>query len=693
MTPVLALWTLAGLLALPAAAGDDNGAALPPGPDFEDVLSLRSAGDPRISPAGKTVVYTVRTTDWDDNRYDTELYLQRDGEEPFQLTRTRGESSVAPKWSPDGRWIAFLADRGDKSQVHVIRPTGGEALALTRIEEGVDDFEWSPDGRFIALRLTEPESGDDEKRAKRYGKFAVEDADYRMRHLWLLDVARAMESEDGVERPEDPNDEDEDGERPALRRLSGGREFTVGSFAFSPAGREIAFAHQPDPLINSFEKSDLSVLDVESGKIRPLVVRPGFDGNPIYSPDGAWILFSTSNEKTAYYFNDELAKVPAAGGDVTLLTADFDENVDAVDWLADGIRFIAHQRTFRHLFHLDPETGAIRQLTAEPRYVTAADFTADGREMVVAGFSDATLPELYRGPGRLGADDDLLRPAAVTAMTDQVADWPRPVTELIEWTSRDGTAIEGVVIKPHDFEPGRRYPLLVIIHGGPAAVAMPQRVHGYVYPVVQWLAKGAVVLLPNYRGSTGYGEAFRRLNVRNLGVGDAWDVLSGVDHLVAQRVADPERLGAMGWSQGGYISAFLATTSDRFRAISVGAGISNWTTYYVNTDVHPFTRHYLEATPWEDPGIYAKTSPMHYIREAKTPTLIQHGEYDRRVPIPNAYELFQGLEDVGVEVRLVVYKGFGHGIDKPKERLAAVWHNWQWFAKHLWGEDVELPLE
>lgn len=172
--------------------------------------------------------------------------------------------------------------------------------------------------------------------------------------------------------------------------------------------------------------------------------------------------------------------------------------------------------------------------------------------------------------------------------------------------------------------------------------------------------------------------------MRNLGVGDAWDVVSGIDHLAAQGLVDKDRVGAMGWSQGGYISAFLAThDSARFRALSVGAGISNWMTYYVNTDIHPFTRQYLGATPWDDPAIYAKTSPMTYIRQAKTPTLIQHGELDLRVPIPNAYELYQGLQDVGVATRLVVFKGFGHGLNKPKANRAAMEQNLDWFSQYV----------
>jgi dipeptidyl aminopeptidase/acylaminoacyl peptidase len=218
-------------------------------------------------------------------------------------------------------------------------------------------------------------------------------------------------------------------------------------------------------------------------------------------------------------------------------------------------------------------------------------------------------------------------------------------------------------------------------------------ISGYVYPLVQWLEKGAVILEPNYRGSAGYGEKFRSLNVRNLGVGDAWDVESGVDFLVKSGIADKDRVGAMGWSQGGYISSFLSTNSKKFKAISMGAGISNWMTYYVSTDIHPFTRQYLKATPWDDPEIYAKTSPMTNIKKAKTPTLIQHGEFDRRVPISNAYEMLQGLRDMGVETKLIVYKGFGHGISKPKELLAAMWHNWQWFAKYIWNEEIEIPLK
>jgi len=224
---------------------------------------------------------------------------------------------------------------------------------------------------------------------------------------------------------------------------------------------------------------------------------------------------------------------------------------------------------------------------------------------------------------------------------------------------------------------------MVIIHGGPTDIDVPTPILNYVYPANQWVNEGYVVLRVNYRGSAGYGEAFRSLNVRNLGVGDAWDVMSGVRYLHRLGIADTTKMGCMGWSQGGYISAFLTTNTNSFDAISVGAGISNWMTYYVNTDIHPFTRQYLKNDPWRDPNIYDKTSPMTNITRATTPTLIQHGEFDRRVPIPNAYELLQGLRDVGVDSKLIVYEGFGHGITKPKERLAAMKHNYDWFKQYV----------
>ena len=643
-----------------------------PGPSFESIISLRSVGSPAISPDGRAIAYTVTSAAWSDNRYDTEIWLWREGGTTVQLTRTEKGNSTSPTWSPDGRWVAFLADRGDKQQIHLISAGGGEAWTLTAVKEGVQSFDWAPDGRRIAFRRPDPEPEANQQRKERYGEFAIEDQEFQLSHLWLARVPGLGEPEKADTLPQ---------------RLTEG-VFHVSGFAWSPNGARIAIERRSDPLINSSISADIWLLDVATKQMTPFVQQPGPDGSPVWSPDSQFVVYSSSGGDTTSYFykNGQLFKKPVAGGAPQRLAAAFDEDPGQVVWNASGLYMVAWQKTKRHLFKIDPSTGAVTPVATAPDLIGGVDFSKDGRMLAFTGQTATTLSEIYRANGPSD------RPTALTAMSQQISGWTLGTSEVVTWTSQDGATIEGVLHKPKDFDPARRYPLLVIIHGGPTGVDVPQAVYGSVYPVHQWLAKGALVLRPNYRGSAGYGEAFRSLNVRNLGVGDAWDVLSGVDALIQQGIVDSTRMGAMGWSQGGYISAFLTTTTTRFKAISVGAGISDWMTYYVNTDIHPFTRQYLKATPWDDPEIYAKTSPMTYIKQARTPTQIQHGEFDRRVPIPNAYQLLQGLQDRGVPARLIVYQGFGHGINKPKERLAAVWHNWQWFGKYLWGEEIELPL-
>jgi dipeptidyl aminopeptidase/acylaminoacyl peptidase len=647
--------------------------AVVPGPSFEQVISLRSAGSPAISPDGHHVAFTIRTADWKENRFDTEIWLSRDGGVPTQLTRTPKGNSTSPRWSPDGQWIAFLADRGDKQQVYLIGLAGGEAVRATSATDGVSDFRWAPDGRRIAYTATEPSPESMTRRKERYGEFAIEDADYLMSHLWMVEV---------------PGEGPGDGPAAPATRLTEGGGFTVGSFDWSPDGTEIAFDHQASPLINAGASADISVVNVQTRSIRPLVVAPGADQGPTWSPDGRWIAYSSDGGDTTsnYYRNNQVMRIASTGGRPDRLGAQFDEQIGGVQWTPLGIYFSALERTRRHLYRLDPETGRVSRAASTELNVGTPSFSSDGRTVAFTGSSSTTLGEVYL------TSLASFNPRAVTALTDQIGNWSVGPAEVVSWKSRDGTTIEGVLHKPRDFDPAKRYPLLVVIHGGPTGIDLPQPIAGSVYPITQWTAGGALVLRPNYRGSAGYGEKFRSLNVQNLGVGDMWDVMSGVDYLIGQGIVDTARMGAMGWSQGGYISAFLTTNTSQFKAISVGAGISNWVTYYVATDIHPFTRQYLKATPWADEAIYRKTSPMTTIRQARTPTQIQHGEFDRRVPIQNAYELFQGLEDQGVPTRLIVYKGFGHGITKPKEQLAAVWHNWQWFSRYVFGTEVELPL-
>ena len=659
-------------------------------PTFEQIISLRSAGNPIVSPDGKQIAFTVQTTDWNENRFDTEIWISKEGKKPFQLTNTSKASSTNLAFSPDGQWIAFLADRGNKTQIYVIRSDGGEARPATKEEEPIARFEWHPSG--IKLIFLKPEKEDKNKKEmeKRYGGFEQDDKEFALSHLWQVDF-----NPDSRDPSEMPCNEAIDSlktksgciELPKAQRLTEGK-FTITGFLTSPDGNKVAYNQQPDPLINSSTKSNISVLDLVTKKTTSLISNPSSDGLEEWSPDSKEILYSTSLSDTTsnFYMNSKLFTINLTDKTSRQLAKDFDESFGGFRWLLSGIYFTAWDKTKRPLYKLDPVSGAVSVFLNAPEQIFGISFSKSGDKVAFSGRSGDQLGEVFI------ASVSSPRPEKITNMTAQMSSWKVAPSEVIRWKSKDGAIIEGVLHKPKNYDPSKKYPLLVVIHGGPTGIDTPTPVPGSVYPIVQWLDKGCLVLRPNYRGSAGYGEKFRALNVKNLGVGDAWDVLSGVDYLDKQGLIDKSKMGCMGWSQGGYISAFLTTTSDVFKAISVGAGISDWMTYYVSTDIHPFTRQYLKATPWSDEAIYKKTSPMNYINSAKTPTLIQHGEFDRRVPISNAYQLLQGLRDKGVKAELIVYKGFGHGINKPKERLAATWHNWQWFNKYVWGENVELPV-
>ncbi len=656
------IWIVACLIAAAVALPRAQTAPMAPpqvAPTVDQILSLKRAGSPEISPDGHWVAYTIRTTNWDDNAYDTQIWIaDATNGTRHQLTAGR-KSSASPAWSPDGSRLAFTSDRSDKRQIYLINPQAGEAEALTSVDDGVSAFAWSPDGARIAYTATEPPLQRVKEREKKYGEFEVIDQEARMAHLFVIDVATRT-----------------------TRTLTPGA-FVVNSFDWSPDGREIAFDHVVNSDPANSGSADISIVKVADGTMRDLVTQEGPDRHPVWSPDGSRIAFQSAMASPAFeYTNSVIATVPAGGGAPTVLTAAFDEDPSIVAWKPGGLYFAGSERTWSHLYRLDPASKAITKLAPTSESVDSSfSMSHDGSTVAFLHADAKSMAEVFVAPATLTT------PKKLTDLNTQTASWITSTLEIVSWKSQDGTTIEGVLHKPIDFNPARKYPLLIVIHGGPTGVSRAVPFTSATYPIDVWVPRGVLVLEPNYRGSAGYGEKFRSLNVRNLGIGDAWDVLSGIDALVAKGLVDPARVGTMGWSQGGYISAFLAThDSTRFKAISVGAGISDWTTYYVNTDIHPFTRQYLKSTPWDDPEIYAKTSPITYIKQAKTPTLIQHGATDQRVPLPNAFELYQGLQDQHVPVKLIVYRGFGgigHGPSKPKSHRATMDHNIEWFDQYM----------
>ena len=651
-------------------------------PGIDDLLNLRTVSTPRISPDGRWVAYVVTGADWAADAFVPQVWLAAVASGQCRQMTTHAKGASDPRWAPGSDWLAFSSLRDDsRAQLHAMRPDGGEALRLTKTETAITAYAWSRDGRRIAFTAPDDDSPALKARVETYAAFEQVRRDHVFVHLHTLDLAAALQAP-----------------QPGRRRTEGS-SFSVGGFDWSPDGRHIAFSATVTPELAQSDSADLYVVTLadaadaaDAAEVKDAVAcihsQPGPDTNPLYSPDGAHIAFTSAmgqaDEPTR---NARIAVLPAAGGTPRSLTDAFDEQPGLLAWNAAGLWFAGAQRSAQHLFHLNPDSGAVRRVSGpDGAMLSAVSLSADGRSAAFVQASATGLPEVAVSATTTATAPWSAR--VLTAQSTQIDGWTLATRELLQWTSQDGTPIEGVLIKPAGFDPARRHPLLCVIHGGPTGTdrpALPDRTN---YPVDLWAARGALVLKVNYRGSAGYGEAFRRLNIGNLGVGDAWDVISGVDHLVGLGWVDPARVATMGWSQGGYISAFLATSSQRFVAASVGAGISDWATYYYNTDITPFTRHYLGADPVADPAIYAKTSPVAYAKGATTPMLIQHGENDRRVPIANAHQLRQTLEDRGVPVEMMVYKGFGHGVDKPKAQRAVMEHNLRWFNHHVFGDPL-----
>jgi dipeptidyl aminopeptidase/acylaminoacyl peptidase len=372
------------------------------------------------------------------------------------------------------------------------------------------------------------------------------------------------------------------------------------------------------------------------------------------------------------------------------ISADLDRDFLDVFWVKTGIYASFVDRTVVRIAQLVGK-GEISSLDLGDLYPALSFHVSAQGQLGLIGANAHTYSEVY-----LADQDETTQKWVVKRLTNfsqALETWELGSVETIRWSSRDGTEIEGVLRKPANFDPHKRYPLVFVVHGGPGWFSAAYLVSGEdirYYPAIQFIANDVLVLKPNYRGSIGRGQAFTELNVNNLGVGDLWDLESAIDHLDSLGWIDGERVGCMGWSQGGYISAFAGLHSERFKAVSVGAGISDWYTYHVSNDIPDFTVDYLSGSPFRNRDLYWKTAPISNLANAKTPMLIQHGSDDRRVPLSNAQELYRGLKEMGVPVELFVFPGMAHPITRPRENYAVMHQNLAWFTHYLLGADLKL---
>ncbi|WP_019415154.1 S9 family peptidase [Paenisporosarcina sp. TG20] len=656
---------------------------------IEEIISLPTLSGINISDDGKNVAFVKNTADWKDNIFRNHIWIyERNKGQCYALT-TKDIDSTSPLWSPNSRHIAYLSSVGEggqkKNQIFVDSIDGNSRVQITDEKEGVSNFKWEPTGKGFYYVAQSKESEEIKKRKEIYGDFHHIGKEYQNNCLYYIEIKRFIQkSNDTYEYPEDSNSAGKDkNENTVAYQLTDGKDFHIHEFDISNDGNKIVFMAIPSPNGEDYQNGDPYILDIKAGELHKINRNKLLGGNVCFSPDGTKICYSASIREKNYYNthiqDSTLAIYDLNNGEQIQPLTDFDSTVVPLRWTAKGILIRWQNKTNYHIGLLS-ENGNVKMLNEKvDSFIMEASITRDGNHIAYNKTITNETFEIYLDDEKITNENSIFEGRL------------KSNREIISWKSSDGLEIEGILSTPIDFDANKNYPLLVVIHGGPAWASFPifSDCFNEKYPIETFIEKGFIVLEPNYRGSSGYCNEFLKANYRKLGIAYYEDVLSGVDKLVDDGIADPDRVGVMGWSNGGYIAAFCSTFSSRFKAISVGGGITNWSTHYANTDIPHFIKMYLGNTPWNDPEIYAKTSPMTYIKSACTPTLIQHGEKDARVPTPNAYELYQGLRDMEVDTELVIFKGMAYSSDHPGINVAIMKQNLIWFSHYILGENMK----
>jgi dipeptidyl aminopeptidase/acylaminoacyl peptidase len=640
---------------------------------IDDYFRIHGVSDPQISPDGKWVAFTVSTMDLEEEKSESRIWMVPvEGGEAIPMT-AKGSSASRPRWSPDGKYLSFLAAKdGNKAQVWTLFRKGGDSVQLTEFAQGVRSYDWSPDGSKLLLTLKDPRPGeleddsskDKEKTPKpwvidrlQFKQDYIGYLDRRRTHLYVFDV-----------------------ESKAMTQITSG-DFDDSDPVWSPDGKSVAFVSnrtdEPDHNYNT----DIWVVAADNpdqGKTLLQVTKnPGADSSPTWNPDGKSIAYiSITDTDALVYATPHLAVVSFQGGEADVLTEKLDRHMSNPRFSVDGesIYFVLEDSGERQLARIPAVGGTVERLITGSQIINGFEIGKDG-----------TIAALITGP-HLPSEVFIYSRGELEQLSHVnkklLSEVRLGVVEEVRFKSKDGTEIEAFVVKPPAFDPSFRYPALLRIHGGPIA----QYDYGFNFQAQLFAADGYVVVLPNPRGSSGYGQDFSLGIWKSWGEKDYEDVLASVDYVIEQGYADPDRLGVGGWSYGGLLTNHVIVKTGRFEAAITGAG----STLYVANYGHDHYQRWWEyelGVPWkkENRVIWEKLSPFNYVENVTTPTLIVGGEKDWNVPIINSEQLYQALKRLGRTTQLVVYPGEFHGIDTPSYIKDLYERYLDWYGKYVKG--------